>query len=40
MLDRVNPRPGAIPALQQIPACFEDYNTVHPHPSIANALTA
>jgi transposase InsO family protein len=28
---RVNPRPDAISVLQQIPAWFEDYNTVHPH---------
>ena len=28
---RVNPRPDAISVLQQIPAWFEDYNTIHPH---------
>jgi transposase InsO family protein len=28
---RVNPRPDAISALQQISAWFEDYNAVHPH---------
>ena len=28
---RVNPRPDAISVLQQLPAWFEDYNTVHPH---------
>jgi putative transposase len=28
---RVTPRPDAIPVLQQLPAWFEDYNTVNPH---------
>lgn len=28
---RVNPTPDAISVLQQLPAWFEDYNTVHPH---------
>jgi putative transposase len=28
---RVNPRPDAISVLQQLPACFEDYNAIHPH---------
>ena len=28
---RVNPRPDAITVLRQIPAWFEDYNTLHPH---------
>ena len=28
---RVNPRPDALSALQQLPAWFEDYNAVHPH---------
>ncbi len=28
---RVNPRPDAVSVLQQIPAWFEDYNTIHPH---------
>jgi transposase InsO family protein len=28
---RVNPRLDAISVLQQLPAWFEDYNTVHPH---------
>lgn len=28
---RVNPRPDANSVLQQLPAWFEDYNTVHPH---------
>lgn len=28
---RVNPRPDAISVLQQIPAWFENYNTIHPH---------
>jgi putative transposase len=28
---RVNPRPDAISVLQQLPACFEDYDAFHPH---------
>ena len=28
---RVSPRPDAITVLQQLPAWFEDYNTLHPH---------
>lgn len=28
---RVNPRPDALSVLQQLPAWFEDYNTIHPH---------
>ncbi len=28
---RVKARPDAISVLQQLPAWFEDYNTIHPH---------
>jgi putative transposase len=32
---RVNPRPDAISVLQQLPASFEDYNTIQPYPGLS-----
>lgn len=28
---RINPCPGALSVLRQLPAWFDDYNTIHPH---------